>query len=224
MNRLTWSGLACLAVVSCVPTYKTIVTQEYESRKIKDVTLAIAPLNNVVVDYQGSVKDEFGDGDEQDLIIQHFKQTLVSKLRKESGFSSIAFDDYADAPKMANRHFDLNDAFSLELALPADSSAIRFASSTPDFILFLQDLSLGVEGLQDKGWEEAGRKYLRYKCGFAFWDNRLHRLAAYGRIFAASYAEGYGYHDKVQIVTIENWNAVDRYFVYSLIGNTPFEK
>jgi hypothetical protein len=272
MSRFLCVAFGFLIACSCAPVYKTIVMQEYESKKIRDASLVIAPLGDVVVDYIGNVKDEFGAGDQQELILKHFREALVSSFKKEAGFSSVAFDNYATEPLLVQKKFDMGDAYDFFLNLPSDTNMIRFVSSTPDFVLFLQDVSIGIESFQeDRGWGGWGfngsypddpaafrsysafsgssqgplfqgpppiyqpmpmmhsyyapprHKYLRYKCGFAFWDNRNHKLVVYGRIFAKSRAEGYGL-DMVQIVRMENWNQVDYDFIRALVGNTPFDR
>ncbi len=66
-------------------------------------------------------------------------------------------------------------------------------------------------------------KYLRYKCGFFFWDNQKHKIVVYGKIFAKAKADSYGL-GMVKIVRMTQWEQVDIKFINSLIRGTPFQR
>jgi hypothetical protein len=66
-------------------------------------------------------------------------------------------------------------------------------------------------------------KYLRYKCDFAYWDNKLHKLVAYGRVCAKAKSESHGF-GMVEIIRLEHWREIDANFFNSMLGNTPFFK
>ena len=192
---------------------------------------------------------------------------MLKKLIEYSTFSSVAFDTFAMRPSFHQVKFEMGDAFGLTIDLPRDTATIPFATMTPDFILFLQDLAIGTERVNDgsvfgknetyqspeSGYcsyslqSAAGSfnygpppmsspmpqmffypstpksKYLRYKCGFAFWDNRKHRVAAYGKIFSKSKADSYGL-GVVEIIRIANWQEIDDRFVQSILWGTPFRR
>jgi hypothetical protein len=274
MKQAAFFLTGCLALMSCAPVYKTVVEKDYESQKIHDATLIIAPPVNMTIDYFGNVKDEFGEGDPQKLILKHFKEAVLKKLVEYSTFSSVAFDTFAMRPSFHQVKFEMGDAFGLTIDLPGDTATIPFATMTPDFVLFLQDLAIGTESINDgsaygnnetdqspeSGYCSYSRqaaagsfafqtgamnygpppmsspmpqmffypstpksKYLRYKCGFAFWDNRKHRVAAYGKIFSKSKADSYGL-GVVQIIRIANWQEIDDRFVQSILWGTPFRR
>ncbi|HUI91017.1 MAG TPA: hypothetical protein VLX68_02110 [Chitinivibrionales bacterium] len=265
-----------LAMLSCSPKYETMVVKEYQERKITNASLVIAPIASITVDYIGSVKDEFGEGNQEDLIKKHFKSALLQGLRENSLFSSVAFDNFSGQPATADRSFATTDAYGVNVNLPSDSATIRFTSSTPDVILFIQDLWIGKTSVQENGpgWgrDEDGTTtlamngegyaagslayreitsstsgfqppvftpppnnppmfyysppktpYLRYQCVFAYWDNRLHRVIAYGKIFAKSRLDSYGL-GMVNIARMANWNDIDYQLVRALLGQTPFDK
>ena len=280
MQRAVFFLTGCLVLMLCAPVYKTVVEKDYESQKIHDATLIIAPPINLTIDYFGNVKDEFGEGDPQKLIFKHFKEVLLKKLVDYSTFSSAAFDTFSMRSSFHQVKFEMGDAYGLTMDLPRDTTTITFAAITPDFILFLQDLAIGTERVDDSWGQNndetsplaqsvrcnysrqlegsfqngAGTlafqtgpmnfspppmptpsipmnfyspppksKYLRYKCGFAFWDNRKHRVAAYGKIFSKSKADSYGL-GMVEIIRIANWLEVDERFVQSLLWGTPFRR
>ena len=267
-----------VAFLSCAPKYETIVMKEYQARKIPNASLVVAPIVNLVVDYVGNVKDEFGEGNQEELIIKHFRDKLLQGLREESLFSRVGFDSFAKQPAMGECSFTTSDNYGLSLSIPSDTATINFASSTPDFILFIQDLYIGKVSLQENGpwgWsrEETSTipvampdekyglppaalsykelnaswsgfqppvytppynppmffysppktPYLRYKCEFAFWDNHLHKVVAYGKIFAKSQLETYGL-GMVNVARMSNWNDIDYQLVRALLGQTPFDR
>ena len=264
----------CLIIISCSPVYKTVTIDEYEQQRITGATLVIAPFKNLMVNYMGSVKDEFGEGDQRTLIINHFKETLLNNLKNRSTFSSITYDKYRnELIKVKQTKFDMDDAFGLYIDLPADTATIEFETTAPDFILFIEDLTIGTEmfnegpnfGLNEPdenkqacfvdlpsedvnsrsycfqgvmyNYQPFGHppmpmmhhyntpqtKYLIYKCGFVFWDNRKHAVAVYGKILAKSKSEGHGL-GMVQIVRIEHWHDIDEQFIGFLLSGTPFSR
>ena len=103
MQRAVFFLTVCLALMLCAPVYKTVVEKDYESQKIHDATLIIAPPINLTIDYFGNVKDEFGEGDPQKLIFKHFKEVLLKKLVDYSTFSSAAFDTFSKCAPLFTR-------------------------------------------------------------------------------------------------------------------------
>lgn len=83
-----------MLVTSCAPTYKTMVMRKYSKGKIVKASLIIAPFNNEpYISYFGKLTEEFGEGDENELILKHFKEALVENMRKMSTFSYIGFGE-----------------------------------------------------------------------------------------------------------------------------------
>ena len=272
MKKLLLSfGITCL-LASCAPViYTTMVSKDFEGQKPSNASLCIAPFRNMVVDYNGSVTEEFGKGNQQQLIINHFTSTLSSNLKERSTFASVTFDTPTVPLSFKRFNFDIGDKLTLDL--PADTPTIAFKQGVPDFILFIQDLKIGTEDfdadnigykvpepsepsdVQSTSNEQETRmlingkvpvfgysppvfysptpmapvyqppkdKYLRYTCGFAFWDNRKHSPAVYGRIMARSRSESHVL-GMVQIIKIANWNEVDEKFITYLLKGTPFAK
>lgn len=268
-------AIMCLIGISCTPVYKTVTMDEYAAGKIMDKTLMMAPFGNIIVDYIGSVEEEFGAGDSRTLILEHFKKKLRQGLSSRSTFSSLIFDSCTMTQHTRRIELDMDDAFNLYVTIPEGDETLLCDTVKPDFILFIQDLYIGTEMLDDNSfwgmktgaqsgmlcshtpWNQPLRfssqqpfsqtlnfqppytpppnqmffttprtpqsKYLRYKCGFVFWDNHNHKVAAYGKIFAKSKAEGYGL-GMVQIVRMSHWEDIDNQFIADLLFGTPFEK
>ncbi len=138
-----------LATLSCAPIYRTVVVKEFASEQVQKVSLVIAPLKNVVVDYFGNVKDEFGEGDQKTLILNHFKEKLPIRLYTQSKFDPVTFDTFKEEPQFRAVSYDMGDMFKLNVSVPTDSTAIEFENSVPDFVLFIEDLFIGVEMMHD---------------------------------------------------------------------------
>jgi hypothetical protein len=129
----------------CSPVYISKLDSNYTGTKITDASLAIAPIDSITVDYTGDVKDEFGEGDKTVLIEKHFREVLLSALKVESSFKDVVYGDYSEQPKFSEKSYDLGDVYKLHVDIPADSNQIKFQNSNPDFILFIQDLYIGIE-------------------------------------------------------------------------------
>jgi hypothetical protein len=129
----------------CSPIYTSKLDSNYTGNKITDVSLTIAPVDSITVDYMGNVKDEFGDGDKTVLIENHFKETLSKELKEESLFKDVVYDNYSGQPKFSGKSYDLGGANKLRINIPIDSNQINFQNSNPDIILFIQDLYIGTD-------------------------------------------------------------------------------
>jgi hypothetical protein len=120
---------------------------------LEDVSLVIAPIKNIIVDYDGDVKDEFGEGDQQQLITGHFRNELLKRLGERSSFKDIKADSFSKEPSWKEATFDLGDIYHLRMDLPSDSNTIDFTSGRPDFVLFIQDLYIGCEYKNDGSFQ-----------------------------------------------------------------------
>jgi TonB family protein len=210
--------------------YNTYVEKEYSPVAPLTGTLVIVPLTSTIVDYSGNVKDEFGEGDYKLLIRRHFNEMIIAKMREMSRFTSVAFDSFARPPRMSEKKFTIRRRKHISIVLPDETEPIRFKTSTPDFILFVQNLHIGTEtdpapafAMGSMSGYGTSDRYLRYECEFAFWDNQKNRVVAYGRAKARSSGEIY-MGGMFQAVTSENWRDVDDQLVRILLGKTPFYK
>jgi hypothetical protein len=149
MKKMLLSG-TILFLSSCAPiVYLTMVSKDFESKKISNASLCIAPFRNVSIKCSGDVTEELGKGDEKQVIIDHFTTTLLTKLQTKSIFAPVSFDSPV-VPVMFKRSvFDIGD--KLPLDLPSETAAIQCGKSAPDFILFIQDLSIRTEKIKGNG-------------------------------------------------------------------------
>ena len=227
-------------LLSCAPTYKTIVKRKYSKGKIVQVSLIIAPFNNEpYVSYFGDVTDEFGEGEENELILKHFKDALKENLRQMSTFSSIDYAEYETQPVLDTVFFNPEDMRKFRMALPKESTILNFKGAKADFVLFFQDLTFGTYQSREPGYmggrgvgvgigvgvgvgstlgigTSSGKKNLRYEGKFAVWDNRKGRVAVYGRIKTETQS---GF---LNIINMEHWEEIDHQFATDLLYGTPF--
>lgn len=230
-----------LSLISCAPAFLSKTVDTYAQKKIIGKRLAIAPFNNTpFIEYSGSVKEEFGEGDKEELILKHFKEALVTNIRDLSTFSEVRFDTFTATPKLDTSKFDMGDIYKVKIALPADTNTIRFTVIEADFILFFQDLTLGTFHTGTPGmtgmWVGGGfgqapmyvggsvgtsKKNLGYEGTFAIWDNVNHTVVTYGRIKSTVEAESYVF---VDIIRMEHWDRIDRDFASDLLKGSPFAR
>lgn len=227
-----------LYFMSCTPIYKTMVVDKYTKGKIPGAALVIASfINEPYVSYLGDVTEEFGEGNENELIIKHFKEALVENLRQMSTFSTIRYADYETRPILDTVVFDPEDMRKFRMVLPKESTKLSFKNAKAHFVLFIQDLTLGIRLTREPGYmggrgigigigagvgpsmyvgRPASKKNLRYEGKFAIWDNINGRAAVYGRIKAETQSKFFN------IIEIEQWREVDRRFARDLLYGTPF--
>jgi hypothetical protein len=148
-KMLLLSGII-LFLSSCAPiVYMTIVSKDFESKKISNASLCIAAFRNVSIKCSGNVTEELGKGDEKQVIFDHFTTTLLSKLQTKSIFTPVSFDTPVVALMFKRTVFDIGDKLTLDL--PNETAAIQCGKEAPDFILFIQDLSIRTENIKGNG-------------------------------------------------------------------------
>ncbi len=129
---------------SCAPVYQTITMPDYHNQKLKG-SLVIAPIHNRTVSYFGNVKEEFGEGDKEELIINHFNKKLISNMKIKSTFHTVIYGTYKKTPVLKKTTFQTDDVYDVHLYMPEDTSTIEFEEIVPDYVLFLEDLYIGTE-------------------------------------------------------------------------------
>jgi hypothetical protein len=141
MKKMLLLSGAILFLSSCAPiVYMTMVSKDFENKKISNASLCIAPFRNVSIKCSGDVIEVLGKGDEKQVIIDHFALTLLAKLQTQSIFTRVSFDS-PGAPLLFKRTiFDIGD--KLPLDLPSETAEIQCGKWAPDFVLFIQDLTI----------------------------------------------------------------------------------
>jgi hypothetical protein len=236
-KTLTQYSLALVGIVAflgCSPRYTSLTTADYQGKQVGASSLVIAPFTSAPsIQYMGNLENEFGQGDPEQLILDHFKTDVMTrKIYRHCIFGDVKFGEYLAAPKLSEKIFDLGDMFKLHVSLPDSGTTLEFEgiAPNPEFVLFLQDVDLGTDlesrsapghfvptgapggGMMMVGGSRA-QKVLCFKADFAFWDNTLGRVVTFGRIKASQDAS---------IVTISDWNSVDEDFIQQLLQYSPF--
>jgi len=230
-----------LCLISCAPLNISHTVAPYADKLIQGKRLVIAPFfNEPYIEYTGNLEDEFGKGDKRELILNHFKEALVLNINNLSTFSEISVDEYSVVPKLDTAVFELEGRYKLRLALPADSQTIQFKHKEADFILFLQDVTMGTyqtgapggPGIALGGGFGQGpvfvggtvgssSKNLGYQAKFAIWDNVNLCAVTYGKIKVSVEADN---RVLFSVITLEHWSKIDEDFAYELIQMSPFRK
>lgn len=214
----------------CLPTSKSITVFEYQSKKINNAKLIIALYTeNIIIEYEGSVFYEFGAGDKNELILNHFKEMLLKELKQRSTFSSIKFVKYKNFPNYKTLSYKLNCLRNKEILVPDSGTIFQFSETVADFLLLFPSVkiynrdTITVPYMQqsfsgpyreplEKG-EEIG-----YKAEFIFWDNRFGRVITYGYIDVISNTAA-----RNVLPHKELWNQIDEKFIIALLEKTPFD-
>jgi hypothetical protein len=238
VTRFFVLGLISSIIVSCA-SYRNVALPGYDKKKISGKTLVIAPYSNrPSIDYSGNVKPEFGKGNKDTLIYCHFSETFPRCIEKYSSFSSVRHDAFTSQLELVKRLY-MFGSDSVFLLLPKDGSFVSTKNGNADFVLFMQDITLGTSTCYvpgggsmvmmngGGGMTMVGRGggsssgNLGYSANYTFWDNDKKCPAVIGRAKVNTRPEGFWW---VQFNTIKQWNDIDSCFAKSAIDSTPFAK
>jgi hypothetical protein len=212
-----------LLIIGCA-SQSTRMSPQYKDVKINDISLAIAPFyGRIYIRYEGSVKEEFGEGEKDSLILKFFKNRLYNCLKKSGIFTKIGYSDYSVDflwERLAVPGEDIDRDF---IEVPSDGVKITFVNGVPDFILFISELfihsSLEISGSIAPGGMiiPNADKELKITSRFAIWDNKIGKLVSYGTVDASA-------ENILPAVTISEWRrAVDEY-ANEILDESPFQK
>ncbi len=146
-----YSYTLCIVMFfTCVPSFTLIIAPDYQGKSISGASLCIAPYRNLKINYSGDVTNELGTGDKNQLILDHFNHILSEGLQTFSTFKSWKFAALDNNAHLEKFRLNTNDGFKMNIHLPVNhNTVIRSEGETPDYILFIQDLFLGTEKVED---------------------------------------------------------------------------
>jgi hypothetical protein len=215
MNKALCSVIF-LVIISCTP--KIVINNGYKHTKIKDASLSIILVGALNVHYAGDVKNEFGEGNMNELIEKFLFQRLPVSVKDSSTFGAVEMSKKLDGDKDVEQIEHIYKKKKIFIKLP--SNKVNMTNS--DYTLFLDSLSVFSEpvvSIVTYGFIPvivAPHKPLILSSKFSLWDNKSNKEVAWG--FAT------GTEDNGPAVKIEQWNLVPGVFAANLFHKTPFHK
>jgi hypothetical protein len=223
------AGASLLVLLSSCDPPKIVVNPAYKGDNITAGSLSVVLCTKPDISYDGDIEPEFGKGKPEDLILGFFKKQLLEEIQGVSSLSPVIFDSLASEPFYETMRAGPSELGDDAVPVPIPGSDIQPRRTKPDFILLLNNLSIGTEsvelnhamgglpGMVMVTGSDAS-KQLAYHTGFVLWDLKEKRYVAYGRVDESS-SNGI-----VAMIAMSNWNEVGREFVESLFKNLPFAR
>ena len=175
------------------------------SGKVSDPSLALCfRADKIKINYIGEVADEFGTGDKNELILNYFSLSVLKNFQTKTIFKKAGIDCESDSIKwnvvVVKKNYDVP---SKTVLFPAVTQPIRFVKSTPDFAIWISDITLKRIIYSQMSWE----------AGFIIWDNSAQKVMSYGYV---SVTESVNF-----VFTKENWDNISSSFFSALISKLP---
>jgi hypothetical protein len=164
--------------------------------------------DNNKIQYQGDVREEFGNGPQKKLIFNYFAQAVLRKTAQKTVFKSAEFNcesvvlhwDTLVLQGLALQHFQ-------NIAVPRGNDPIEFLKSSPDFVLWISDIGVNKE------FSSGTAPELSVNSHFVLWDVGTRKVVSYGYIQVS---------DRSWAITMENWDRIMEMYVDKLFSKTPF--
>jgi hypothetical protein len=138
------------------------------------------------------------------LIINYFSLSVLKNFQAKTIFKKAGIDCESDSIKWNAVVVKKNyDAPSKTVLFPTVTQPIRFVKNTPDFVLWISDITLKRIIYSQMSWE----------AGFTIWDNSALKVVSYGYV---SVTESVHY-----VFTKENWDNISTSFFSALISKLP---
>lgn len=218
MKNIRYLIFITFLVLSC-SHYGTFVNSRYENYKPSNSKLLIVLKDSIQLNYEGRVKEEFGEGDSLDLIIRYILAQLAGRIEKEGHFSSVRFhlwDEYIPFKKVTLPCFGKN---SMEIDLPLFEKSEKYKDVKAPYLLILNDFSIISDfkiTIGSAGPIRIGlpSKSLIFDSKFLYWDNTAGDVICWGRSTAGDTTN--------YAITKREWRKVCSLFSEKILVQTPF--
>ncbi|MBD3392267.1 MAG: hypothetical protein GF418_09385 [Chitinivibrionales bacterium] len=195
------------------------VAPPYRNAAIDSAALVIAPcIDDITLRHLGSVRRVFGEGAASDLTRNYVRARLPETIAEAATFTGVVLADSACNAPLKETSLPRENLPDLTMHLPDSGTTVSFSSGPPAFVLFLEDLTLGLHDVYHHGGGVAQRtmhRQLRLSARAAVWDNRAGRAVAYGHVEARA-------SSSLTELTRATWDTVTQRFAHKLFGPTPF--
>lgn len=203
--------LISLLLLSGCASQKPYLKQDYSTNALQASSLALVFVNGMSIEYEGNVRDEFGNGDTDDLIADFVLKMIVKKFRDSSCIKSVFIIPSSDIASLTKHRLCYEStASTIDFLLPDSGKPVFDGSPDADFVLLLEEfeirseLKIGVTVM----------KPLAFRSKYVIWDNKLGCLVAFGDKVSISFSS--------VAVTMPNWEEAIGVLVRDMLVDTPF--
>lgn len=143
--------------VSCY-TYKDSVKLPGYEKHITNTKLAIVclPISITVADSE-NVNDDLGIGKPEEVFMKFFSGEFVKQFKNYSSCSEVSFLGHLKELSAFKTTFKLPNDSTISLCIPKDGTIFGKSPNNPEFILFIDSLSVYIKPPEKKDktfWEE----------------------------------------------------------------------
>lgn len=215
----TFISILLVLILFCSPI-RVYLDKDYKSFDGTNKKFAIVFTNPIKINYKGSVKEEFGDGNQDTLINGYILSQLRIDIKDSTCLRYVKVDSVLNRDVLSKqylRYKNKNDEFSM--LLPSSGSMLKL-SEDYDFTFFLEDFSVSSSlnldipnfVLSPIFWTP--RKPLIFTSKFVIWDNKGKKIVAHGFAYASK--------SKTFVVDREIWDLTSAGFIHSVFKRTSF--
>jgi hypothetical protein len=171
------------------------------SNQFPQLTIYLAD-SNAAINYNGNAEKEFGKGNRDTLIWQFFKSQLIKEIARKTVFKEAVYDRPDNQLPGSTEMLKVSGMGDLLFKIPRKGSRYSFPNSSPDFVIFLNDIII------------SSSKNPTWRARFMFYDN------VSGQLISCGYIDVEG--NNAFSASKDRWLPVSDEFVAKLFKATPF--
>ena len=216
---------ASLVLVSCNSTVIKYSTDYTTREKLSSCAVIIPDI--IDIDYQGDVENEFGKGDNNELIAGFFRSQFRKEIASRTVFDTV-FTSAAISNNYLRQGVELKTRKGMKtFYLPSVKEKLECQSIVPDIVLALDEIEISshFDMSVSSGYYSGGMNYgpsfssskdLIITAKFLIWDNLNSKLISYGFVEAI---------DKNRFaVSMEDWLEAVSDAASKMLEQTSFRK
>jgi hypothetical protein len=194
--------------------------KHYSCSDLSAKSVVLAPFQGKSeINYNGSVENEFGKGNMNELILKYLRNQISKRLQERSCFGNVAVCEFLSPPTTKDTLMKVDNTGIPIYSIPIQNNSIDFNGCKADIILFINSVKLSSISTVHTVYAVPVyiSKDLDLKFNFLFWDNRTNDIVSYGK---ASYSTS----SPVPAITITNWETVVDGAIDDVMCDKAYEK
>lgn len=212
----------------------TVTTKGYVSPVKNDevVKIAVHIKENFRINYEGKLDPKMGTGDPNTEIYRFIKNQIIEEIKKQTCIKNVIIEKIVSSPLEKKAEVQTRTEGTFTVSIPENGSTLECASQKPDFVLFLDNLSV-CSAKEEKdvirmvpsntpfgpagSMQEQTKIKMNLTCDakFYLWDNISKQPVSYGYSRATK-----NYRSSV---SKGDWESVIRKFVRNIFSGTPLK-
>lgn len=213
---LLLAGCATTSVV--LPQYKDVEPIQGKSCSVY--------LKNYTVNNLKDVTDDLGEGNPQTVFKDFFDVSSIEQLAFNSTFANVSGISEIPSEQITERALEITPDYSIYMDLPLDGTSIQPDSTSSDYTIFIEDLTVSRTSESNPGFAVpmgngiaitggGSSVFLEFTFEYAMWDNTEKQLVCYGYKTAKS--------SFLFAMTLTTWENAVKFMIQDILDKTPFQ-